>query len=244
MSKSKVLPPISSVDILKSAYSELSASRQPYLKSVIIKDNTEDQIETYTDENHRIKKHKELRRSQKVRDFEEFTCGSLYAPVSTLGYKSFDYEWALCFKVDCDLAREKTGSIEDAMVHYISDLASNSKIIKRRSVLNSYRGGRIRKTNSEDINERYLKRMKRLTPDEKKEIKEWLKKNKEILDASQDSFQHEDYKSSVSAFSVSITAGPEESTDEEFLSWLVNSNAGSRRVIKKPQLDSDDADDL
>lgn len=251
-SKPDVPPNISSLDLLKSLYSELAAPFIPYFVTILKiswRDGSPDTEEAITHGPDGVPEsaldRSNYRGSKSItedRSFVEETCGSLYAPVSALGYRSFDYSWALAFKIDCDLARKKTGSIEDAMAEYISDIAADDKIIKRRMVLReASAAGRPGKTNTQDLEERYLQKMTNLSPKERKEIEAFLKKNQKKLDASEDSFRHEEYKSRTEAYSISISAGPDNLDQENFLSWLLEkSESDKKRMTRKPALDEVD----
>lgn len=250
MAKGKALPPVSSMDLLRSLYQELAAPFVPYFTTILKiawRDGSPDTEEAITHQDKQIPERALDKQNYSGasnvtpdRQFAEETCGSLYAPVSALGYRSFNYEWALLFKIDCDLARKKTGDIMDGASHYLSDIAAGDKIVQRRSVLNNYHGGRFAKTNTEDLENRYLSKMKNLTKEERKEISAWLRKNKKKLNESQtgeNSFRHEDYEPKVSKCSVSISSGPDDASDEAFLSWLLNATSGGSKSSKKPQLD-------
>lgn len=249
--KPDVLPNITSLSLLKSLYQELSAPFQNYYKTILVvswRDGSPDTEEIVIHGKDGVSP-KLLERSYyhgaksvKIdRTFIEQTAGSLYVPVSALGYRSLDYPWALSFKIDCDIARAKTGSTEDAMVHYVGDVAADDKIIKRRIILKEKSlAGRPAKTNTQDLEERYLGRMKNLTVAERKEIKEFIKKNKKALNSSDDSFRHEGYEPKTQKYSVSISAGPDDLDDENFLSWLLEQSEGNKRNKRKQDLDERD----
>jgi hypothetical protein len=247
----KPVPNITSLDLLRSLYSELSAPFVPYFTTIIRivwRDGSPDTEESVV-HNGIIPASKLDRTNYRgaksvtpVRDFVEETCGSLYAPVSALGYRSFDYGWALAFKLDCDLARKKTGDPMDGAAEYISDIAANDKILKRRNNLKEAKpGGRPAMTNTDDLEERYLNKMKNLTIEERKEIRAFLKKNQKELDASSDSFMHENYAPKTTMKdAVSISAGPPGVSDDAFLSWLLESADSSHRIKPKPALDENE----
>lgn len=236
----KGLPTITSLDMLKAFYSELSAARRAYYKTlvrVVLKSggSYEDAV-VHTEERHtRLEKkgHKGAKSVDTIRAFIEFTAGTLYVPMSALGYKQMDYEWALNFKIDCDLARAKTGDISDGAVHYISDIAAGDHIIKRREVLSAMapRGRPPKKSNYTDIKERYL-RLKNTSQEEKKEIEAWLEVNREALDDPQGSFHHEAYTDKVLARSASISSGDVDLDREAFLDWLMNRTMYGRKLPK------------
>lgn len=247
-SKPDVAPNVTSLDLLRSLYQELSAPFIPYYKSIIRiswRDGSPDTEEVVTHGPEGVPE-KFLNRSNYRgakavtvdRTFVEETCGSLYAPVSALGYRSFDYPWALAFKIDADIARMKTGDPVDGMAEYVSDVAADDKILKRRMILKkASNAGRPGKTNTQDLEERYLEKMKNISTEDRKEIAAFLKKNRRVLDSATDSFRHEDYKSRTDAYSISLSAGPEDLDQENFLSWLLEQADGSRRVARKLALD-------
>jgi len=249
---SKPAPNISSLDLLRSLYNELSANFEFHYKTIIRiswRDGSPDTEEFIIHRDPEIPESKLDRKNYRgcknvvpLRTFQEFTSGSLYSPVSALGYRNFSYEWALAFVIDCNLARQKTGNIDDALVHYISDVAAGDAIRKRRIILEENSTKRRQsKPNSEDLDERYLQKMKNLSVEERKEIKDFIKKNKKKLD-SDDSFQHEEYRPKIFRNSVSISAGPDDLDDENFLSWLVEKENNSRKTSKKPSLETIDGD--
>ena len=246
MSKPDVAPNITSLDLLKSLYQELSAPFQKYYKTILViswRDGSPDTEEIVIHEEDGVpeklleRSHYRGAKSVRIaRTFVEETAGSLYVPVSALGYRSFDYSWALAFKCDADIARNKTGFPEDAMVHYISDVAADDKILKRRMSLKGLsKAGRPRRTNTEDLEDRYLNKMKNLSVEERKEISEFIKKNKKELNAS--SFRHDEYQPKTEKYSISISAGPDNLDEENFLSWLIEKMDNNRRIAKKPALD-------
>lgn len=252
MSKPDVPPNITALDVLRALYQELSAPFVPYFITMLRiawRDGSPDTEIAVTHDYEGVPKaaldkanYRGAKSVTEDRHFVEETCGSLYAPVSTLGYRSFDYSWALAFKIDCDLAREKTGDPLNGAAHYISDIAADDKILHRRSIL--VKGppskGRPSKTNTEDLEERYLKRMKNLTIAERKEITTFLERNRKKLDESNDLFRHEDFLVPTERQGISISAGPDDLDEENFLSWLLQ-QADSRTTTKKLNLDEMDS---
>lgn len=241
----KKLPPFNNLDLLRSIYQEISAPRLPYFKTIILKSykgspTPQEETVVHTDPDHIALTKAGHRNVSKVvvsRQFVEETIGSLYAPASVLGYRNLDYENALNFKIDCDLARQKTGDILDGAVHYISEAVTDDKIVRKRQNLNK-RGFRP-KPNSRDIEERYLANP-RISDSEKDEIRRWLKKNREKLDNSSN-FNRESYTGIVADRSVSASAGPDDLGDQEdFLSWLVYSPRTSNQKRRLDQIDEDE----
>jgi hypothetical protein len=123
-----------------------------------------------------------------------------------------DYEWALCFKIDCDLARQKTGSIEDAIVHYIQDAVAANAIIERRQNLEEIagRGRPKKKSNFNDLKERY---------GDDPETLAWLRQNRQRLNRGK--FSHDDYLDSVFSHAISLEEFNDEFSSIEQLNEIV-----------------------
>lgn len=231
----KTLPTFTSLDLLRALYTELSAQVRPYWKTIVRvtlkKGGSYEESVVHTSANHNKldrKGHRGARNVEAIRTFEETTSGSLYAPVSALGYRQMDYEWALNFKIDCDLARQKSGDIADGAAHYIADIAADTHIIKRRQALEEFkpRGRPPTKLNSKDMEERYSKLLK---GSDKEEALAWIAQNKDRLDDTENDFVCDTRDDVALHFAVSISAGPEDETDEAFLDWLTKSGPTSNR---------------
>lgn len=241
--KNKTLPDFNSIDALKAIYSELSAPVQSYYKSlirVILKTGSYITSFVHTDKNN-IKLSPKgwhgAKDVQLIQSFEEFTCGSLYAPVSMLGYRQLDYEWALLLKIDCDLARKKTGDIADGISHYISDIVAGDKIIRQRAVLEDLakkRGRPKKKTNSQDIRERYI--TSKTSKEDIDEIESWLAEHGDEIDGCTD-FDRETtpFKGAIFDKSVSLSSAPENVDEGAFVDWLINGKNNRRKVPVIPE---------
>lgn len=233
------------LDILKALYSELSAPVLPYYKTLVrvhlAKGGSYEDTVVHTSENHAklvSKGHRGARNVQELRRFTEYTCGSLYAPVSNLGYRQMDYETALNFKIDCDLARKKTGDITDGAVHYIAKLVSGDGIMARRETLVKYsaRSRPPAKSNSQDLEERYGND-KSLSTKDKDDLMAWIEVNREALDDPNNEFKHEAFLEKVLRSAVSISAGPDDLDDESFLDWLTRSESSATKTNRKPEME-------
>lgn len=141
--------------------------------------------------------------------FVEWTYGSLYTPQLSSGIGSLTTEWALCFKIDCDLARQKTGSIESAFAHYVSDAvaARDASVADAREALNAIAearvgaGGRPRKTNADDLLDRYGRKTPDGSWDLTDETTRWILANADALNQDT-SFSWEHYRSQIFAHRV------------------------------------------
>lgn len=231
--------------ILKALYSELSAEIRPYYKTLVrvhlrSGGSYEDTV-VHTSEKHAklgSKGHRGAKNVQELRRFTEYTCGSLYVPLSSLGYRQMDYETALNFKIDCDLARKKTGRIADGAMHYLSGIVAGEGIMAKRETLGKYKAKSRPPTrsNSKDLLERYTNDPNLSTKD-KDEILAWIEVNKEALDDSNNEFKHEAFLEKVLRSSVSISAGPDDLDDESFLDWLTRSESNTIKGSKKPEME-------
>lgn len=129
----------------------------------------------------------------------ERTIGSLYTPQRAyrIGPGKINYEWALLMKIDADIARRKTGYIEDGLIHYVDDLnpVISEKIEKARARLaKKSASGRPPKSNTQDLTERYGRN------DPK--VQEWIDKYSAELDGAD--FKHDGFQDSVMLHSVEL----------------------------------------
>ena len=142
------------------------------------------------------------RGEQHLRQHKEFTVGTLYAPQSGHnGPNQVSLEWALIFKIDGDLARRKTGHVEDGLIHYIVDLnpVHNKTIERARKKLSELSEqksfeGRPPKSNSQDLTERYGR--------DDPEVLDWIKRNSAELDNAD--FSHDNYTDMVLRHAVPL----------------------------------------
>lgn len=210
MAKVKRFPETSSIEELRNIYQKLSAPKRTYYKTLIrvhLRRGSYLAWVIHTEPNNVNLTTKGYRNA--VRVVPEYltdaagnqipirlsstTEGSLYGPLSSLSM-GMDYESALCFKIDCDLARTKTGNIEDALVHYIQESGVTELIAqKKKKLVYKSKPGPNKKSNSSDLLDRYGR-------DE--ETARWIKNNSEKLDEG--NFSHENYKDRIFANSVSI----------------------------------------
>ena len=219
---SKAAPAFKSLKAAKEFYNELSAPPQFIYKTVVkVYPSTNRQAHAFIDvavhtdpDNLRLSQFQRAnprrvepayftdeKGRKRLRQKKEFTSGSLYAPQSGHNGPGWvDYEWALCFKIDGDLARRKTGHVEDGLIHYIVDLdpASDKRMRKARKRLakvNDSIGGRLPKSNSQDLTERYG----RSDP----EVLDWIKRNSAELDNAD--FSHDNYTDMVLRHAVPLS---------------------------------------
>lgn len=215
-------PTFSSMEALRSLYEELSFNPVPYYKTLV---RVRLPKKAYVERSvvHLRSEHADLSVANwrgavavdKVRTFKEINAGALYVPATTGQTAELTPEMALIFKIDCDLARKKTGSIDPALAHYIADSAIRTgragnprKIQAEREKLERARdtrrergmdvGGRPRKyTNSQDLLARYGKK-KKGGWDLEDEVTAFILANAETLDASTD-FAYDEYRDPVMA---------------------------------------------
>jgi hypothetical protein len=216
MSQQKTKPNFKSLARLRSFYKELSAASEIYITSFIrveYKDGGKGRPERVIHDGTghvKLKKkgHMNARRVHPVNWTDhkgekhlirhvEYTCGVLYAPLNsnTLG-GSVDFEWALILKIDGDLARQKTGDVDDALVHYLEDIAviSDPAIQKKRERLSvPDERGRPIKSNSADLLDQY---------GDDPEAASWIRENRHRLNRGK--FYHEQYRDTVLRDSISI----------------------------------------
>jgi UDP-2,3-diacylglucosamine pyrophosphatase LpxH len=208
--KEDKLPDYNSIEQLKQIYNKLAAPVRTHYKTMVrvyLRHGNYDVSVVHDDENHVGLKKKNYRNAvsvkpimikdgdgQKPLKFQYTTAGSLYAPQSSLSYSGMSYPWALCFKIDCDLARKKTGDIEDAIIHYVSDFSIPDIKRKKLDALKS-KAGRPRKSNYRDLKDRY---------GNDPEVNKWLRENRKALNRG--NFSYDDYRNQVEQNSVSISA--------------------------------------
>ena len=173
-----------SLSALQGVYEELSADAAPYHKAIARKGSSELTIITDGPLQPDSDKIEVLRR------FEEETTGALYAPISSAAVANAAYTWSLRFKIDCDLALAKTGSIAPALKEYVGDALPGGSISRRVSSKKPKndgdnkpdRRGAKRKKNSTDMLERYKNEPEAL---------EWIREHASELDADT-SFNHDE----------------------------------------------------
>lgn len=129
------LPIFDSLDKLRQVYQELGAGRHAYIKSfvrVYYKSGGSFVDAVIHDEKGHAKLNKtgyinvvkvvpELNIDGQPYRLVEYTQGALYNPQWNGLRYGLGYEWALCLKIDGDLARKKTGFVEDGLIHYLAD---------------------------------------------------------------------------------------------------------------------------
>jgi hypothetical protein len=123
-------PAFSSMEELRTIYDELSSKPCPYYKSVVRIKLSKRSFVTRTiihsgahadlkPESHRGAVGVEL-----IGRHTEMTTGLLYLPQVSSQNIKMSTEWLLIFKIDCDLSRKKTGSVDSALAHYIAPSTS------------------------------------------------------------------------------------------------------------------------
>lgn len=175
-------PSLSSTEALRQLYQELSAPESPYVKypnsrkkiAVTLTDEAgEETVRTHLGKpadyvefsrppspavepavfvDSAGRKHRHV--------LEETTYGTLYTPQISSQPQAMTTEWALAFKVDCDLARKKTGSIDAALAEYAAaDSMAPKNIAPEAGEPSRGKGGRPKKfTNADDLLVRYGKK--------------------------------------------------------------------------------------
>jgi hypothetical protein len=215
----KKSPRVPTIAGLRALYHELSARRLPYYKTLVRVHlrrggsfinsvvHLSDEHAELTTKGYRSQVSKVVpltwtdhRGNTRVRRFEEYTCGALYAPMVTSNAvgRAVDYEWALVLKIDADLAMKRTGEIDDGLVHYLGDIAvaHNDELrLRREKYLNRPCAGRPHKSNTQDLLDRY---------GDDPNVAAWIKSRRSNLDSDSCNFRHDDYEDQVSRDSVPL----------------------------------------
>lgn len=202
-------PEFSSLDAVRAFYQELSVPRRPYYKTMVRVFTKSkrggsfvDRV-IHTDPNHvKLSKigYKDARRVEvlKIKDSNgnsipyvhvEYTDSLLYSPVGhKFGKGAINYEWALLLKIDGDIARRKTGNVDDGLIHYVNDLKEFKSRKVKIAVNKLKKEGRenrhLPKSNAQDIIERYGR--------DDPEVLEWALRNASKLEKG--NFYHENYE--------------------------------------------------
>lgn len=210
--KKNIKPGFSSIESLRAFYNEIGAPIRPHYKTVVrveyVKGGSYTTAITHTELDHILLKKKGHKDAKRVvvevqRDaqgnpvldsdgntipmrFVELTSGLLYAPLGSNTVGQLDYEWALCLKIDGDLARAKTGDVVDGLAPYLSELNSNGKSAKKISAEPDGRGAK-KKTNTADLLERYKKKYP--------EAEDWIREHEKELDSAD--FSHDKYRDPI-----------------------------------------------
>jgi hypothetical protein len=239
MPRRKLSLTVKSIDCLRELYKQLADLRRPYCKSRVRVVSRRDQYEetVFHEDPDVISIKKGYHQPLEVTPVEivdsaghrhrltsiEYTVGSLYAPLASGNRRrGLGLEAALNFKIDCDLAKKKTGSIDDAFADYADDVVDRNtpffEAKRRRKKREQYRAskngdpasngqrkpgpgeedpnaGRPRKTNTEDLVERY---------GNDPEAVAWVLAHSEALDAGD--FAHEDYRPPTEQHATTIEA--------------------------------------
>lgn len=221
-----MIPASSSIEELRTLYEELSAKREPYYKTLIRiwypkKEFVEETVVHSRKEHVDLspKNHPGCIRVECISSTTEWTMGGLYCAGVSTQRGVISSEWALIFKIDCDLARQKTGSIDAALVHYINkqtaeeDTPVSERIRRDREKLErvrraremaaraskEWRGGRYKETtNSVDLLQRYGRKSLDGKYDTSDAATAWILANAKTLDEDE-SFTYDKYRSSVDA---------------------------------------------
>jgi hypothetical protein len=216
-------PSFSSRDELRDLYHELaygqvggtSNTPVPYYKSVLKvffpKKQMDWRVETYEREfpaEPRAKSDRGEIRAAVSRRFVEFTRGLLYNPQVTTQPRAYSSEWALTFKVDCDLSLRKYGSLDPAIDAYLGDRSALAGFRNARPPApepeeprdpDKNLGGRPRKySNAQDLLERYGTKTKDGTWKITDESTLWILAHGSILN-DDESFTHDEYRDPVTA---------------------------------------------
>lgn len=128
----------------------------------------------------------EFNSEEALRNLYKELCVALYGGTPTATMRQVGTEWALVFKIDCDMAREKYGSIDYAFPHYLNpdNLSDRMKALKAKveqsvaaraaaPAAPERRQVRRRKPNSADMLKRYGK---------DPEAANWINANRAALD--------------------------------------------------------------
>lgn len=215
---------VNKMEELRNLYEELSLKPVPYYKSYIRvrypKKAFQDHMVVHLHEQHQelnTNHYKDAIGIDRIHRFVEFNVGTLYTCPTSTADREMNMEWSLIFKIDCDLAKKKTGSIDAALAHYVSDsllktspLYSTNRLLESRAKLEKnlvdpYEemekknlGGRPRKyTNTEDLLEKYGTKIDGVW-DESDMVTGWILENRDVLDSSTEFF-HDEYRSPVEA---------------------------------------------
>lgn len=115
---------------LRTIYEELSAKPCPYYKSVVrIKLSkrsfvTRTVVHSGSHADLKPESHRGAVAVELISRHVEVTNGLLYLPHISSQSCKMSTEWLLIFKIDCDLSRKKTGSVDSALAHYIAPSTS------------------------------------------------------------------------------------------------------------------------
>ena len=133
-----------------------------------------------------------------LRQFDERWCGALYAANTSRELRHMGPEWALVFKIDCDRAMVRDGSIDRALATYVKDAALPQRLRALKRELEQ----EVRRSGDEDAGPRSRRTKKRAVSDDlirryghDKEASAWIEKNKHLLDDSE--VTHDSYKDPV-----------------------------------------------
>jgi hypothetical protein len=119
-------PSFATLDELRQLYEELSAKHCPYYKSLVRVKLSKKSFVTRTivhsgpHADLDPKSHRGAVAVEVVSRHGEYTIGTLYTPQVSSCPRKMSPEWAVIFKIDCDLSRKKTGDIGPALAHYVS----------------------------------------------------------------------------------------------------------------------------
>lgn len=173
-----VMPEFNSAEALIDFYRELSLPKMKYKKGVIEIEHSDGEIETqsiiYDDFGPEPKINRQnyprTRRAGIVRTFDESWIGALYNTSPIDMARQIGPELALIFKIDCDLARAKTGSLDPAIDEYAVEGAGRNRLRAARIAMEaeireasrnestdktSRPKRRRRRSNVEDLRRRY-----------------------------------------------------------------------------------------
>lgn len=218
---------VNRIEELRNLYEELSMKPTPYYKSYIRvrypKKDFHDHMIVHLHKDHeelKVSNYRDAIGIDRTHTFVEINVGTLYTCPTSTADREMNMEWSLIFKIDCDLAKKKTGSIDSALAHYVSDSLiktspaySTNKLLESRAKLEKNLvgpyaeteegvkknpGGRPRKfSNSEDLLFKYGTKIDGQW-DTEDLVTAWIIENKETLDASTEFF-YDDYRSPVEA---------------------------------------------
>ena len=215
---------INKMEELRNLYEEISMKPAPYYKSYIRvkypRKDFRDYMIVHLNKDHqdlKLSNYKDAVSIERTHTFVEMNMGTLYTCPTSTAEREMNMEWLLIFKIDCDLSKKKTGSIDSALAHYVSDALlkssptySTNRLLETRAkleknIVDPYAdgekknlGGRPRKfSNSEDLLEKYGTKIGD-NWDMTDVVTSWIFENKTVLDASTDFF-YDDYRSPVEA---------------------------------------------
>jgi hypothetical protein len=155
----------------------------------------------------------------------EKTIGLLYGPQVSTQPQHYGSEWALCFKIDCDLAMKKTGSIDAVLREYLTGSDKRRRVsptpqydeltlIKREA---GAKGGRPPKPASLELLEKHGRKVDGVW-DRDCALTAWLLDNMTEIDSSEE-FTSDEYRSGpqgMQFYGGLIDAAPDSSRPVEY----------------------------